>query len=285
MKHLLIQTPIINPIILSIGPISIYWYGTMYLMSLIFALWYGKKNAKKQKIKLKKNEIENLIFYCFISMIIGGRIGYIIFYDTQTITEKLFSIPKIWNGGMSFHGGLLGVILGIKYFCKKKKIEFLKISDFVIPLIPFGLAIGRIGNFINGELYGRINTNLVISFLFPKARQFDLEIAQKKPELLTIFNQFNNLPRHASQIYEFLFEGVFLFFIFYQLKDKKLKKGLITGIFLILYGFIRFILEFFREPDFQIGFIFNNFTMGQILSIPMILLGIYLLIINLKIKK
>ncbi|CAL4043413.1 Phosphatidylglycerol--prolipoprotein diacylglyceryl transferase [Buchnera aphidicola (Tetraneura ulmi)] len=284
MKHYLIKTPIINPIILSIGPVSIYWYGTIYLISLTFALWYVKKNLKNKKIKLKKIEIEDLIFYCFLFMIIGGRIGYIIFYDTQTTMEKIFSIPKIWNGGMSFHGGLLGIILGIKYFCIKKKKEFFEISDFIIPIIPFGLALGRIGNFINGELYGRVNTKILVSFLFPKARPFDFEIAKKKPELLIIFNKFNNLPRHASQIYEFLFEGIFLFIIFYKLKEKKLKKGLLTSFFLIFYGVIRFILEFFREPDFQIGFIFNNFTMGQILSIPMFFLGIYL-ITNLKIKK
>ena len=196
------------------------------------------------------------MFYCFLGILIGGRVGYTIFYNFSYTLENPITIFYLWNGGMSFHGGFIGVILAIVYFCKKNKIPFFEISDFIVRLVPIGLFTGRVGNFINGELWGK-PTDIIWGVIFPK---------------------IDNLPRHPTQIYEAILEGIVLFIILNFVFTEKLKASVMTSYFLILYSLFRFTVEFFRVPDAHIGYLALNWvTMGQILCIPMFLLGLYFL--------
>ncbi|QCI16102.1 prolipoprotein diacylglyceryl transferase [Buchnera aphidicola] len=265
--------PHLNPIIFSIGPISAHWYGFMYFISFLFAIWYGKKsNFNNQKPWLKK-KINTLLYAIFLGSCIGGRIGYIIFYNFKYFSENILHIFYIWKGGMSFHGGLIGAIITMIYFSLKYKKKILEISDFITPLVPFGLGAGRLGNFINSELWGRIAPNFSYAMIFPNSQYQDLKAIKKCPELKLLFEKYGALPRHPSQLYEFFFEGFILFFIIYFFQRKNRPIGSISGIFLIFYGIFRTILEYFREPDPQLGLFNNIITMGQILSIPMIVIG------------
>ncbi|MBK4775693.1 prolipoprotein diacylglyceryl transferase [Candidatus Pantoea edessiphila] len=271
-----ITLPKINPIIFSIGPISFRWYGLMYLVGLIFALWLAKLRAKKYNYSIK--EIEGLIYHCFFGAIIGGRIGYMFFYNLPLLIDKPLSLIKIWEGGMSFHGGLLGVILIIVYHCYKNQRIFFEISDFIAPLIPFGLGVGRLGNFINGELWGRVDLYFPFTVFFPNAYNEDLKTALENPTYQSLFEYYGALPRHPSQLYEFILEGVILFFILniFVLKNRPL--GSTSGLFLVCYGIFRILVEFFREPDIQLGLFYDSITMGQILSLPMFIIGIIILV-------
>ncbi|CAL4324206.1 Phosphatidylglycerol--prolipoprotein diacylglyceryl transferase [Buchnera aphidicola (Eriosoma grossulariae)] len=285
MHKYFILFPNFNPIIFSFGMFSFHWYGLMYFLGLIFAIWSGKKFAKKNKKYWLEKETVNILYICFIGMIIGGRLGYIFLYDFFYYSNNLLECLKIWKGGMSFHGGLIGIVITIFLFSKKNKKNFLEMLDFITPLAPFGLGIGRIGNLINGELWGKINVNSPIYIFFPASKKIDLKILQTRPELQSIFDQFGNLPRYPSQIYEFFFEGIILFILLNYFKNKKKPVGNISGIFLIYYGIIRFVLEFFREPDIQLGLFYNYISMGQILSIPMLIIGIITLMYSKKMSK
>ncbi|NIH16541.1 MAG: prolipoprotein diacylglyceryl transferase [Buchnera aphidicola (Periphyllus lyropictus)] len=284
MKNTYILFPNINPNFISIGFISIKWYGLAYFITLIFSLWYGKKINKKNKF-VNKKYFYNLIYSCFIGLILGGRIGYILFYKFFYFLKDKFYLFKIWNGGMSFHGGLIGIILTCFIFSKKNKQSFLKITDFISLLSPFGLGIGRLGNFINSELWGRIKINSSYSFLFPNSLQYDLREIENNPKLKLIIEKYGVLPRYPSQLYEFFFEGLILFILLLIIYKKQKNFGITSSAFLIFYGIFRIFLEFFREPDIDIGFFYKNYTAGQILSIPMIVFGFILLIILLNSKK
>ncbi|MXP51214.1 prolipoprotein diacylglyceryl transferase [Pantoea sp. SoEX] len=272
-----IPFPKINPIIFSIGPISFRWYGLMYLIGLIFALWLANRRINNSPFRDIK-EIENLIYLCFFGAIIGGRIGYMLFYNLPLLIEKPLNLIKIWDGGMSFHGGLMGVILVIFYYSYKTKRMFLEISDFIAPLIPFGLGAGRLGNFINGELWGRVDLNFPFTVLFPNAYYEDLKLSIENPKYQVLLNQYGSLPRHPSQLYEFILEGVILFFILNLFIHKCRNTGIISGIFLIFYSIFRISVEFFREPDIQLGLFYNSITMGQILSFPMLIIGVIIVL-------
>lgn len=239
---------------------------------------------KKNEKIIDKEKIDKLLYVIFICACIGGRIGYIIFYNFSYFSQNILCSMHIWEGGMSFHGGLIGATLAIYYFSLKKNIQILKISDFIVKLVPFGLGAGRLGNFINGELYGRVAPNFSYSFLFPSTYSEDLKIARNNIQLQCIFNKYGALPRHPSQLYEFFLEGIILFIIIYFFSKKKGKIGSISAVFLISYGILRIISEFFREPDPQIGLFKNIITMGQILSIPMILIGC-IIIFNIYYKR
>lgn len=282
MQYTYFKFPNINPIIFNIGKISIHWYGLMYLLGFSFVLWNSKKKAKKNKI-CNQIEIEKIIYNGFFGLIIGGRLGYVLFYNFFEFLNNPLDIFKIWNGGMSFHGGLIGVICSIKIFINKKNYNFFQISDLIAPSIPFSITLGRIGNFINSELYGRLAINIPWAMLFPKSKIEDLRLILKKPELFSIFKKYDSLPRHPSQLYEMLFEGIILFVILHLYTRKKRKNGNISAIFLIFYSIFRFIIEFYRQPDEQIGLIFN-LSMGQILSFPMLIIGYYILFIKNKKK-
>ena len=250
----------IDPIFLSLGDFHIYWYGIMYLIAFLMALLLGNLYIKNEVIKIDRHQFSDLLFYCFLGVFIGGRLGYSLFYNLSSTLDNPLTIFYLWNGGMSFHGGFFGVLVSIIYFSKKNKVSFFLISDFIVKLVPIGLFTGRIGNFINGELWGK-PTDLAWGVVFPK---------------------IDILPRHPSQLYEAFFEGVILFLILNFVISKNTKVSHTTAYFLVLYSIFRFTIEFFREPDNHIGYLmFNWVTMGQTLCIPMFILGLYIL----KIRK
>ncbi|NIH41280.1 MAG: prolipoprotein diacylglyceryl transferase [Buchnera aphidicola (Periphyllus aceris)] len=278
--------PKINPNYFSFGIFSFKWYGLMYLICFIYSIWYGKKYLKKNNKLFKKKYVNQIIYYCFIGLFFGGRIGYVLLYKFFYFLQHKFYLFQIWNGGMSFHGGLIGVIIACFIFSIKKKIKFFKITDFIAILSPFSLGIGRLGNFVNDELWGRIAINTPGAFLFPNSLKCDLNESKKNPILQKIIEKYGVLPRYPSQLFEFFLEGVILFIIINYCSKKITKKGIISSIFLIFYGIFRIFLENFREPDMEIGFFYKKYTLGQILSIPMIIVGIFLLIfLNIKNKK
>ncbi|MBG6026175.1 prolipoprotein diacylglyceryl transferase [Proteus columbae] len=273
-----LKFPEIDPVMFSIGPVSLHWYGMMYLVGFVFALWLANRRAAKPNSGWNKNEVETLLYVGFVGVFIGGRLGYVLFYNLPVFLNDPLYLFKVWDGGMSFHGGLIGVICAMIWFAKRTKRKFFQVADFVAPLIPFGLGLGRIGNFINGELWGRVTLDTPWAILFPSSRSEDLQlVAQDPTTLLPIIQEYGVLPRHPSQLYEMLLEGVVLFIILNIFVRKNRPVGSVSGLFLIGYGAFRIIAEFFRQPDAQLG-LFGGVSMGQILSIPMILLGIIFMV-------
>jgi len=248
----------IDPVAFSVGSIHIRWYGISYViafMSTLFLGFYKISRAKKKgypEVFKDNEEYSDLIFYAALGVIIGGRLGNFIFYDYKVLFSDPLEVFKIWQGGMSFHGGLLGVIIAILIFSKRKHKNFFDIGDFVAPIVPIGLGLVRIANFINGELWGRV-TDVSWGMVFPYA---------------------GVLPRHPSQLYEFFLEGVVLFAILWPYSLKVRPRRAISGMFLFFYGIFRFIVEFFREPD---GIVFDIISTGQLLSLPMIIIGGYMI--------
>lgn len=248
--------PQIDPVLVQIGPLAIRWYGLMYLIGFAFAMWLANRRAEQPGSGWTKDQVSDLLFAGFLGVVIGGRIGYVLFYNFDLFLANPLYLFKVWTGGMSFHGGLLGVITAMFWYGHKNGRTFFSIADFIAPLVPFGLGMGRLGNFINGELWGRV-TDVPWAMIFPTG---------------------GPLPRHPSQLYEFLLEGVVLFIILNLFIHKPRPTGAVSGLFLLCYGSFRFFVEFFRQPDAQLGFFDGWLTMGQILSTPMILLGAAILI-------
>ncbi|HHF7367499.1 TPA: prolipoprotein diacylglyceryl transferase [Legionella bozemanae] len=247
--------PYINPVAFSIGPLQVHWYGLMYLIGFVSGWLLGHWRAKHYRLDWTSEQISDLIFYAALGVIIGGRVGYMLFYNFPELLHDPLSLFKIWQGGMSFHGGLLGVALALWLFSLKSKKSFLEIGDFIAPLVPIGLGAGRIGNFINGELWGRVT---------------DMPWGM-------VYGHVDNQPRHPSELYEFGLEGIGLFLLVWIYARKPRPVGRISAVFLMGYAVCRIIAEFFRQPDPQLGYIaFGWLTMGQILSIPMLLLGFWL---------
>jgi len=249
--------PEINPIALKIGPVKVHWYGLMYLVGFVAAWALALYRANKPNSGWRSQQVADLIFYAAVGVIVGGRLGYVIFYNLPTFFANPLTVFQIWDGGMSFHGGMLGVAVATWIFARGQGRSWLAVIDFVAPLVPIGLGLGRIGNFINGELWGRV-TSLPWGIVYPHA---------------------GPLPRQPSEIYEFLLEGVALFIIIWTFSSKPRPRFAVTSMFLLFYGVFRFFAEFFRQPDPQLGFVaFGWMTMGQLLSLPMILIGLVLLI-------
>ncbi|MEY0159623.1 prolipoprotein diacylglyceryl transferase, partial [Providencia manganoxydans] len=241
-------------------------------------LWLANRRAAKPNSGWQKSEVETLLYVGFVGVFIGGRLGYVLFYNLPVFLDNPLYLFKVWDGGMSFHGGLIGVICAMIWFARRTKRHFFQVADFVAPLIPFGLGLGRIGNFINGELWGRVTLDTPWAILFPGSRAEDLQlVAQDPTTLLPIIQQYGVLPRHPSQLYEMFLEGVVLFIILNIFVRKNRPMGSVSGLFLIGYGAFRIIVEFFRQPDAQLG-LFSGISMGQILSIPMIILGIIFMV-------
>ena len=245
----------LDPIAFKIFNFSIYWYSLSYLFGFIFSFFYAKFLIQKGYVKLNFSYFEDFLSWAVVSVIIGGRLGYIFFYNLNFYLENPLFILKIWEGGMSFHGGLLGLIFSIFLYSKLKKIDFIELSNLVSACAPFGLFLGRIANFVNKELVGKpTDSNWGVLFIE------------------------NDVLRHPSQLYESLFEGLVLFFLILYVFFKNYHKFVnIFAVFFIFYGLSRFALEFYREPDEHIGYIFQNFSMGQLLSFPMIIIGIVFL--------
>ena len=269
----------IDPIAISLGPIKVHWYGIMYLLGFTAAWWLGRKRIAAGRLPgVDANGFSDLLFYAMIGVVVGGRVGYVLFYNLPLFMDNPLYLFKVWDGGMSFHGGLMGVILVMFWFARRTKRTFFQVSDFIAPLIPFGLGAGRLGNFINGELWGRVTTDTPWAMLFPSSRAEDVALAAADPQLLPILNQYGVLPRHPSQLYELLLEGVVLFIILNLFIRKPRPMGAVSGLFLIGYGVFRIIVEAFRQPDAQLGLFDGVISMGQILSVPMVVAGIIMMI-------
>lgn len=255
----MIPFPNIDPIALEIGPLAIRWYSLAYVTGFLGGWWYIKKLINKDPNTLPTHEqIDDFITWAMVGVILGGRLGYVLFYNLPYFIDHPSEILQLWQGGMSFHGGLLGVVAAVALFTWKHKIPTLRLGDLASTAAPIGIFFGRIANFINGELFGR-ETDMPWGIIFPHG---------------------GPNPRHPSQLYEAILEGLILFIILYiAAQSKKLRNahGFMFGILLSWYGFSRFIVEFFREPDAHLGFIGGFITMGQILTIPMILCGLGLM--------
>ena len=250
----------LNPILISFGFFEVRWYSLSYIFGILIGWWIAKKiidfKIQNKNVEFDSKIFDDLISYVIISIIIGGRVGYVIFYNLSYYLNNPLDVFKIWEGGMSFHGALIGIIVGTHLFSNKVKINSFFFLDIIASVAPIGIFFGRIANFINGELYGK-PTNLFWSVIFPEG---------------------GKIPRHPSQLYEALFEGVVLFIILINLIYKKsINTGIVSAAFMILYGFFRMILEQFREPDAQIGYLFNLISMGSILSFFMVLIGLFIL--------
>lgn len=270
--------PQFDPVIFSIGPLALHWYGLMYLVGFVFAMWLAVRRANKPGSGWTKDEVENLLYMGFLGVFVGGRLGYVLFYAFPSFLENPLYLFKVWDGGMSFHGGLMGVICVMLWFAHRTKRHFFQVADFIAPLIPFGLGAGRLGNFINGELWGRVTTDTPWAMLFPGSRGEDMALAVSNPQWQAIFNQYGILPRHPSQLYQMMLEGVALFIILNIFIRKSRPMGSVSGLFLIGYGMFRIITEFFRQPDAQLGLFGGLFSMGQILSLPMVIAGILMMV-------
>lgn len=257
----MLMYPNLNPIALQIGPLKIHWYGIMYLVGFAAAWLLALYRTRKPNSDWTAEQVADLIFYCALGVVLGGRIGYMLFYNFSNFIASPWIIFKIWDGGMSFHGGVLGVMVSIWLFARRYHKSFFTVSDFTVPLAPIGFAAGRIGNFINGELVGRVTT-VPWGMVYPQA---------------------GSLPRHPSELYEFFFEGVVLFIILWWYSAKPKPRMAVSGLFLLAYGVFRFGVEFFRQPDAPLGFVaFGWMTQGQLLSVPMIIAGIIMLIVAYK---
>jgi phosphatidylglycerol:prolipoprotein diacylglycerol transferase len=266
----------INPIALSLGPVQVHWYGIMYLVGFAVAWWLGQQRRAAGRLAVTADQFSDLAFYAMLGVILGGRIGYMVFYDTGELIHHPASLFRVWEGGMSFHGGLLGVLAAALFWTRRHKLNFFDVVDFVAPLVPIGLGLGRLGNFIGGELWGR-HTDLPWGMIFPRALDA-LDKTRDELHQMYLAGQLNNEARHPSQLYEFCLEGVVLFAVLWLYSRKPRPRYAVCGLFALLYGLFRFGVEFVREPDVQLGFIaFDWLTMGQILSLPLIIIGIVLL--------
>lgn len=260
-----------DPVIFSIGSFQLKYYGVMYIVAFSTTYFLLKYRLKRKEYELNDEVLENFFFTVILFVLIGGRLGYVLFYNFFYFLKNPLEIflPFTFNdgfkftgiAGMSYHGALIAAFAGTWHFCRKNGLAFRKFTDFVIPAVPLGYTFGRIGNFINGELYGRV-TDSSIGMVFPLAG--------------------DGIARHPSQLYEALFEGIFIFAVLWILRNKKLNEGFFAAAYLILYGSVRFLIEYFREPDEHLGFVLLGFSMGQVLCILMILAGAAVLFINKK---
>ena len=249
--------PQFDPVAFQLGPVKVHWYGLMYLVGFVGGWWLGRVRARRPDSGWRPEQVADLLFYIALGTVLGGRIGYMLFYASLSPGENGLRIWEIWKGGMSFHGGLLGVIFAMWLYGFRRQRSFFQVADFVAPLVCVGLFAGRIGNFINGELWGKPAPDFPLAMIFPTG---------------------GPLPRHPSMLYEAFLEGIVLFIILWLFSRKPRPTMSVSALFLLCYGIFRFSVEFVREPDRHIGYLaFDWVTMGQVLSLPMILLGLVLL--------
>jgi phosphatidylglycerol:prolipoprotein diacylglycerol transferase len=254
----LLTYPDIDPIAVSLGPLKVHWYGIMYLIGFAAAWWLGKRRAARPGSPLTPEQVADMIFYGALGVVVGGRAGYVLFYNFEQFLQDPLWLFAVWEGGMSFHGGLIGVIVTMLLYARKLGVRFFALADFVAPLVPIGLGAGRLGNFIGGELWGRV-TDLPWGMVFPHA---------------------GDLPRHPSQLYQLALEGFALFVILWLYSAKPRPTMAVSGLFLICYGIFRFMVEFVRQPDAHLNFVALDWvTMGQLLSLPMVAAGVLLFLL------
>ena len=246
--------PNFDPVVFSLGPLAVRWYGLMYLAGFAAAWWLGLRRIGQGLAPLSRAQFDDVLFGSIVGVILGGRLGYVLFYKPAYFLSHPIEILAIWQGGMSFHGGFLGVLAAMAFVAWRQRVNWWYLMDFVAPLVPLGIGAGRLGNFINGELWGRV-TDLPLGMVFRGA---------------------GNLPRHPSQLYEMALEGIALFVLLWWFSSRPRPRGQVSALFLVGYGAFRFVCEFAREPDNFLGFLALGLTMGQWLSAPMLLAGICL---------
>jgi len=255
----MLRHPEFDPVAISLGPLKVHWYGLTYLVGFLVGWWLGRLRARKPGSPITEEQIGDLLFYIALGVILGGRFGYVIFYNFDQFLADPLWLLRVWEGGMSFHGGLIGVMLAFWWYGRKIGRSFFQVADFVAPLVPVGLGAGRIGNFINGELWGK-PTDVPWGMVFPQAQ--------------------DTLARHPSQLYQIALEGVLFFILLWWFSSKPRPRMAVSGCFLLLYGIFRFAVEFVRQPDPQLGYLaFDWLTMGQVLSFPMILVGLAMIVL------
>lgn len=260
----MIPYPNIDPVAIAIGPLKVHWYGLMYVFALTAGWWLCVRKARRPDSLVQANQVEDMVFYCAMGIILGGRLGYVIFYGFDQFLADPIWLFKVWQGGMAFHGGFIGVVVAMCLYARKTKINPFDWLDFLAPVVPLGLAFGRIGNFIGGELYGRAG-DVPWAMVFPT-----------DPE---------QIARHPSQLYQAGLEGLTLFLVLMWFGRKPRPRFAVSGLFALGYGIFRFIAEFFRQPDAHLGFdLFDWMTRGQLLSLPMILIGMGMLVYAYKMK-
>jgi phosphatidylglycerol:prolipoprotein diacylglycerol transferase len=268
----MIAYPEIDPVIVALGPLKVHWYGLMYLLAFGSAWWLGKRRAQVAGAPLKSAEVDDLIFYGAMGVVLGGRLGSVLFYNFDSFLDNPLYLFKIWQGGMSFHGGFIGVLVAMEWYRRKLNCSFFQLTDFIAPLVPLGIATGRFGNFINAELWGAPSN-------VPWAMKLSCE--QFPPDRYIDFaGPLCYSARHPSQLYEMLLEGFLLFAILWIISAKPKPVMTVSGYFLMLYGIARTSVEFIRLPDAHIGYLMQTdwLTKGIVLSVPMILAGLIIIV-------
>ncbi len=254
----MLEHPDFDPVAFSLGPLEVHWYGLTYVAAFLGGWWLASLRAGRPDSVLTREQLGDLLFYLALGVILGGRFGFVIFYHFDRFLSDPLWLFRIWEGGMAFHGGLIGVLVAMLLFARRHELRFFQVADFVAPLVPIGLGLGRLGNFINGELWGR-PTEVAWGMVFPAAG--------------------DGLARHPSQLYQFALEGVLLLVVLWWFSAKPRPRMAVSGLFLAGYGVVRFFVEFFREPDEHLGFIAMDWmTMGQLLSLPMLVVGVALMV-------
>ncbi len=253
----MVQFPAIDPIAVRLGPIAIHWYGLAYLVGILLVWHFLQRRGPNAQPPWTKDEIGDLVFYAALGAVLGGRIGYVLFYQFSSYVEHPLNVLKVWQGGMSFHGGVLGFILSVWLYAKRHQRMFFSVADLLVPLVPIGLCLGRIANFVNQELWGAPSSlPWAVVFTHPDA---------------------GGIPRHPTQLYEALLEGVVLFLLLNWLRRKRPPIGTLSAMFLLGYAGARMAIEFVREPDAHLGYLFGGWvTMGHVLSLPMVVAGVFI---------
>jgi phosphatidylglycerol:prolipoprotein diacylglycerol transferase len=268
----------LDPVALQLGPVAIHWYGLMYLLALASAWWLGQRRLRAGRLPVSEPAYADLIFYGMLGVVLGGRIGYIFFYGFEQVIADPLSALRVWEGGMSFHGGLLGVLLAGLWWSRREGLHFFDTVDFVAPLIPLGLGFGRLGNYIGGELWGR-TTQQPWAVIFPQSlpapfHGMDSAALRAAHES----GALDAFARHPSQLYQAVLEGIVMFAVLWWFSSRPRPRYAVSGMFAILYGTFRIAVEFVREPDAHLGYLaFGWLTMGQVLSLPLIAVGLWLL--------
>ena len=268
----------IDPVAIQLGPVAVHWYGLMYLLGFGLAWWLGLRRVRAGRLPVGEQAYSDLIFYAMLGVLLGGRLGYLLIYGTAQIAADPLYVFRVWEGGMSFHGGLLGVLVAVWWWSRKQKLHFFDGVDFIAPLVPPGLGFGRLGNFIGGELWGHLTSQpwgVVFRSALPPS------LAGAPADALRTMHESGALERyarHPSQLYQAFLEGLVLFLVLSWFSRRPRPRYAVAGMFALLYGVFRFAVEFVREPDAHLGYLaFGWLTMGQVLSLPLILLGLWLL--------